>query len=244
MARQRIDRAMILAAGFGTRMAPLTDTTPKPLVKLAGQALIDWTMDRLGQAGVKNFVINTHYLAEQMQDHFKDRADVTLRYEPVIQETGGGVRDALPVLGDNPFFVTSSDVVWFDGISPAANRMLAAWDGRRMDALLLLVPVVNTYGYDGPGDYYLTPEGELSHRAQRVAAPYVFAGLQILKPSLFADVQRDGPFPLRDIYLKTEAAGRLAAIVHDGEWFHVGTAATLSEVEEVITEGYTRANTR
>lgn len=238
-----IETAMILGAGFGTRMAPLTDTMPKPLVPLCGKPLIDWPIDRLAAAGVKKFVINTHYLPDQMVTHFEGRAEVTLNFEPEIQETGGGVRDALDKIGSEPFFVTSSDAIWFDGIKPAVQRMLDAWDPDRMDALLLLVPVTGSYGYDGPGDYYLDADQRAQHRGDRLVAPYLFGGLQILKPFLF-DGAPKGPFPLRLIYNKVQEAERLYGVTHDGEWYHVGTPESLREVEEVIAEGYTKANTR
>ncbi len=238
-----IETAMILGAGFGTRMAPLTDAMPKPLVPLCGKPLIDWPIDRLAAAGVTRFVINTHYLPDQMVAHFKHRDDVILNFEPEIQETGGGVRDALAQIGPDPFFVTSSDAIWFDGIEPAVQRMLDAWDPKKMDALLLLVSVPGSYGYDGPGDYYLGPDQRAEHRGDRMVAPYLFGGLQILKPFLFDDAP-DGPFPLRTIYNKVQETERLFGITHDGEWYHVGTPESLKEVEEVIAEGYTKANTR
>ncbi|WP_425406868.1 nucleotidyltransferase family protein [Hwanghaeella sp.] len=239
----KIETAMILGAGFGTRMAPLTDTKPKPLVPLCGKPLIDWPIDRLAAAGVTRFVVNTHYLPEQMAAHFKGRDDVALTHESEIQETGGGVRDALDKIGAKPFFVTSSDAIWFDGIKPAVQRMLDAWDPEKMDALLLLVPVTDSYGYDGPGDYYLEPDARAVHRGDRLVAPYLFGGLQILKPALFADAP-EGPFPLRIIYNKVQETGRLYAVTHDGEWYHVGTPESLKEVEEVIAAGYSKANTR
>lgn len=239
----RIETAMILAAGFGTRMAPLTDTMPKPLVPFCGKPLIDWPIDRLAAAGVSRFIINTHYLPDQIEEHFKTRKDIVLNYEPEIQETGGGVRDALDKIGDAPFFVTSSDAIWFDGIKPAVTRMLAAWDPDKMDALLLLVPVTDSYGYEGSGDYYLEPDERAEHRGDRLVAPYLFGGLQILKPGLFADAP-NGPFPLRQIYNKVQKTGRLYGITHDGEWYHIGTPESLKQVEEVIAEGYTKANTR
>ena len=238
-----IETAMILGAGFGTRMAPLTDRKPKPLVPLCGKPLIDWPIDRLAAAGVKRFVVNTHYLPEQMVEHFKNRPEVTLNFEPEIQETGGGVRDALAAIGDAPFFVTSSDAIWFDGTKPAVQRMLDAWDPDRMDALLLLVPVTDSYGYDGPGDYYLEPDARAEHRGDRLVAPFLFGGLQILKPHLFEGAP-DGPFPLRLIYNKVQETGRLYGVTHDGEWYHVGTPESLTEVEEAIADGYTKANTR
>ncbi len=242
-APREIETAMILAAGFGKRMAPLTDTVPKPLVTLCGKPLIDWSMGSFEAGGVKRYVVNTHHLSDQVERHFAGRSDVTLCYEEEIQETGGGVRDALPHLGDAPFFVTSSDAIWCDGVKPVVRRMRDAWDPEEMDVLLLLVQSTQAYGYDGPGDYYLDGTGAASYRGDRQTAPFVFGGLQILKPGLFEDAP-DGPFRLPEIYHKAEAAGRLSAIAHDGEWFHIGTPEARTELEEMIAAGHGEANTR
>ncbi len=242
-AATKIDSAMVLAAGFGRRMAPITDTTPKPLVRLAGRPLIDWALDRLAAGGVTRFVVNTHYLSDQLESHFKDRPEIALSHEEMILESGGGVRAALGRLGPNPFFVANADAVWLDGVSSAVDRMRRAWDPARMDILLLLTPSVGAYGYDGPGDYRYDADGTPHHRGEDVAAPFAFAGLQIIKPSCFDDAPQ-GSFSLRRLYDQAEAKGRLSAITHDGEWYHVGTEDALREIETVIAEGYTRANTR
>jgi len=240
---QAIDTAMVLAAGFGKRMAPLTDTVPKPLLTLCGKPLIDYSMGNLKAGGVTRFVVNTHYLPNLVEGHFAGRDDITLLYEKQIQETGGGVRDALPHLGSAPFFVTSSDAIWFNGVEPVVDRMLDAWNADDMDVLLLLVQSADAHGYDGPGDYYLDETGAAAYRGDRQVAPFVFGGLQILKPGLFEDVPK-GPFRLLEIYHRAEAAGRLGAITHDGEWYHIGTPEARLEAEEMIAAGYSEANTR
>ena len=240
---QHIDTAMVLAAGFGKRMAPLTDTVPKPLLTLCGKPLIDFSMENLKAGGVTRFVVNTHYLPDQIERYFAGRRDVTLCFEEEIQETGGGVRDALPHLGSAPFFVTSSDALWFNGVKPVVQRMREAWDAEEMDVLLLLVQATEAHGYDGTGDYYLDETGAAAHRGERQVAPFVFGGLQILKPALFDDVP-EGSFRLLEIYRRAEEAGRLKAITHDGEWFHIGTPESRTELEEMIAAGYSEANTR
>jgi MurNAc alpha-1-phosphate uridylyltransferase len=239
-----IDTAMVLAAGFGKRMRPLTETVPKPLIPLCGTPLIDWTMARLRAAGVGHFVVNSHYLADRIEAHFAGAPDVTLSYEPEILDTGGGVRNALPLLGEGPFFAANADTVWLDGPVPAARRMAAAFDPARMDALLLLHPVATAGGdYAGPGDYALDPLGRAERRREHSVAPHLFAGLSVLTPALF-DGAPAGAFSLNRVFDAAERAGRLHALVHDGEWYHVGTPAALEETESVIERGHTQANTR
>lgn len=239
-----IRTAMVLAAGFGKRMRPLTETLPKPLIPLCGTPLIDWTMARLRAAGVGRFVVNSHYLADRIAAHFDGAGDVTLSHESEILETGGGVRNALRLLGDQPFFVANADTVWLDGPIPAAARMAASYDPGRMDALLLLHPVATAGGdYAGPGDYALDSLGRAERRRENVVAPFLFAGLSILTPSLFEGMP-DGAFSLNRVFDAAEAAGRLFALVHDGEWYHVGTPSALEETEAVIDRGHTAANTR
>lgn len=245
MSKERsLDTAMVLAAGFGTRMRPLTDSTPKPLVPLCGKPLIDWTFDRLRAGQVRRFVVNSHYLPDQIENHFQTKTDVTLSHEAEILETGGGVKKALPLLGASPFFVANADIVWLDGIQPAVNRMRDAFDPDRMDVLLLLHPVATAGGdYAGPGDFHLDPSGIATRRAEQELAPFLFAGLSVLTPDLF-DGTPDGPFSLNQIFNKASEAGRLFGIVHDGEWYHVGTPSALAETETVIEHGFTAANTR
>lgn len=230
-----IRAGMVLSAGFGTRMAPLTDTTPKPLVRFAGKALVDWGLERFQDAGFEHLVINTHYHADQIQAYFADRPEVTLTYEPVLQDSGGGVRDALPFLGEDAFFAANADCVWLDGVTPTIERFRQAWSPQDMDILLLLIPVHEAQGYDGLGDYFYTDGQTIEHRGERSSAPFAYAGVQILKPSLFDDAPK-GPFSLRDLYHKVEAQGRLAGITHDGPWYHIGTVKALSQLEPLFIE--------
>ena len=238
-----IDTAMILSAGLGTRMAPLTDAMPKPLIPVLGKPLIDWAVDRLQAAGIRRYVVNTHYLPDQIRDHFAGRADITLSHEEVLQESGGGVRDALPHLPESAFIVCNADAIWLDGVTETVARLRRAWDPARMDALLLMVNGAAAHGYDGPGDYYLEEDGTAAHRRDRPTAPFVFGGLQILSPALF-DGAPDGPFRLTELYDRAEAEGRLFGIAHEGEWYHVGTPDALVSVEEIISHGFNEANTR
>lgn len=228
-------RAMVLAAGLGERMRPLTDKLPKPLIKVRGRAMIDTILDRLAAAGVEEAVINLHHLGGMIEDHLKDRAVPRIRYtrEAERLETGGGVRNALPLLGEGAFFVVNGDVSWLDGYTPALHRLTEAWDEARMDALLLVHSTAHAVGYEGRGDFILRADGRLRRRQEREVAPFVFAGVQILHPRLFAGAP-DGPFSLNRLYDRAEKAERLWGLRHDGEWFHIGTPEQLAEVEEAL----------
>jgi len=228
----RIDHAMILAAGLGRRMRPLTERLPKPLVPVAGRTLIDWTLDRFVDAGLGSVVVNLHHHADQVAAHLARRGAprIVLSREETLLETGGGVRHALLHLGDGPFYVANADVIWLDGHAPALRRMAAAWDGERMDVLLLMQSSVTAHGYDGIGDYFLEPGGRLRRRKDTEIAPFIHAGVQILHRGLFADAP-EGAFSLNRIYDRAEEEGRLYGIRHDGEWYHVGTAEGLAEAE-------------
>lgn len=242
-----ISRAMVLAAGFGKRLRPLTDTTPKPLVRLRGHSLLDRILDRLEAAGVEEVVVNLHHLAEKIEAHLAKRPGprvVYSREEEEILETGGGVAKALPLLGEGPFYVCNGDVCWLDGRVPALRRLAAAWDDSRMDALLLLEPMVDAVGYDGrDGDYFMDPGGRLERRGESQVAPFLFSGIQVLHPRLFKGAP-EGGFSLNWLYDKAEAAGRLWGLRHDGEWFHVGTAEALQEVEDALHHLAAPAGTR
>jgi N-acetyl-alpha-D-muramate 1-phosphate uridylyltransferase len=228
-----ITKAMILAAGRGTRMRPLTDLRPKPLVELAGRPLIDHVLERVFEAGVSQVVVNTHYLGAQLEHHLRGRTGLTLSPESALQETGGGVRDALRHFGQDAFLVVNSDAVWLDGEEPALTRIMAQWSDSKMDALLLLYPVKDVHAYHGAGDYDVGPDG----RAQRCRAgeqtPFLFTGMQVLHPRLFSHVP-DKPFSLNVLYDAAENAGRLYATVHDGKWFHVGTPDELRYAEREL----------
>lgn len=227
-----IDSAMILAAGFGTRMKPITDHTPKPLVPLGGRPLIDHALDRLVAAGVKRVVVNTHYKADMIAAHLQERHDIAieLSYETALLDTGGGVKKALPLLGE-AFYVVNADVFWLNAKVPALARLRRAWDDTRLDALLLVQRTVAAIGYDGMGDFTVDPIGRLRRRGEREVAPHLFAGVEILSRRIF-DGSPDGAFSLNLLWNRAIEAGRIEALIHDGEWFHVGTPQGLAATEE------------
>jgi len=224
---------MILAAGRGERMRPLTDATPKPLIPIAGRSMLDRALARLGEHGVSDVVVNVHYLGEQIAQHLDGRARL-IREERLL-ETGGSVKNALPLLGDGPFFVLNGDGLWQDGRIPMLARMEAAWDPARMDALLLLHPLHKTIGREARdrGDYFLEPDGRARHRGTADHAPYFFASVSICDQRLF-EASPDGPFSLLKLWNRAEAAGRLYGLVHDGQWFHVGTPQALADAERAL----------
>ncbi len=227
-----IDSAMILAAGFGTRMRPITDHTPKPLIPLAGRPLIDHVLDRLVAAKIQRVVVNTHYKAEMMAAHLRNRHDIAieLSHEPELLDTGGGVKQALPLLGEE-FFVLNSDVFWLNAKVPTLTRLARAWDANRLDALLLVQRTVTAVGYEGLGDFVVDPLGRVRRRAEHEVAPHLYAGIEILSQRFFEGAPT-GAFSLNPLWNKAIEAGRLEAVIHDGEWFHVGTPQGLAASEE------------
>jgi MurNAc alpha-1-phosphate uridylyltransferase len=231
-----IETAMILAAGFGTRMRPITDHTPKPLVPLAGRALIDYGIDRLIAVGVKRVVVNTHYKAPMMAAHLTGRQDVeiVLSHEETLLDTGGGVKKALQYLGD-AFYVINADVFWLNGRTPALIRLARTWDAEKLDALLLVQRTTSAIGYEGVGDFMVDPLGQVRRRNEREVVPHLFAGIEILSRRFF-DQSPDGAFSLNPLWNKAIDAGRLAALIHDGEWFHVGTPQGLAASEDRLSE--------
>ncbi len=238
MSRVKIACAMVLAAGLGKRMRPLTDDLPKPLVVLAGRTLLDRALDRLAAAGVGQIVVNSHYRADMIAAHLAGRADITLSPEEVLLETGGGVQAALPHLGTGPFFVVNSDAVWRDGPTPALERLAGHWNDETMDALLLMVPTPAIAGgtVNDKGDYHLEPDGRARRRGEGDIAPFLFGGIQVLHPRLFEGAP-DGPFSLNVLYDRAEAAGRLHGMRHDGDWYHVGTPGDLAVAEAELGGG-------
>jgi MurNAc alpha-1-phosphate uridylyltransferase len=233
-----INTAMVLAAGFGTRMRPLTDRVPKPLIELAGRALIDHALDRLAEAGIKRAVVNVHHLADQIEAHLRGRTApriIISDERQCILETGGGVRKALPHIGREAFVVHNSDSVWSEGAHSNLQMLLAAWDQERMKALLLLARRDASIGYDGPGDFHRDAAGHLKRRIKGQDAPYVFSGVSILSPSLFEGVH-DQAFSLNVIFDRASAADSLFGAVLDGTWMHVGTPQALLEAESHLHE--------
>lgn len=231
--------AMVLAAGYGLRLRPITATTPKPLVKVAGRTMLDRALDALSVAGVAEAVVNVHHLSAQIESHLAARAQhgrrpaTTISYEPELLDTGGGIVNALPRLGPAPFLAVNADIVWEDGSVPALRRLAEAFDPARMDALLLTVARNRAVGFDGPGDFFMEESGNLVRRGERATAPYVYAGLQMLIPALFAGAPA-GPFSLNRLYDRAAKRGRLFGIVHDGAWYHVGTPEALRDADRLL----------
>lgn len=226
-------RAMVLAAGLGVRMRPLTDHMPKPLVQVAGKALLDHVLDRLADAGVSQAVINVHYLPDQIIDHVasRQRPRVIVSDERAeVLGTGGGVVKALPLLGEVPFFHLNADTIWIDGVQPNLARLVASFDPARMDALLLMAPTAHSIGYGGSGDYAMLPDGALRRRKEHQVVPFVYAGVAILSPALFADAPA-GEFPLTLLFDRANAQERLFGLRLDGTWMHVGTPDAVNAAE-------------
>lgn len=227
---------MVLAAGFGTRMRPLTDHMPKPLVQVSGRPLLDHVLDKLGEAGVQRAVVNVHYLPDQIIAHVATRQKpaVTISDErDVILGTGGAVVKALPLLGDAPFFHLNADTLWIDGVRPNLERLKNAFDPAKMDILLLLAPTAGSLGYHGKGDYAMATDGTLRRRKENEVVPFVYAGAAILSPALFRDAPQ-GEFALTKIFDRVNAENRLYGLRIDGTWMHVGTPDAVAQAEQAF----------
>ena len=230
-------QAIVLAAGMGLRMRPLTEHVPKPLVRLGRRPLIDWALDRLADAGVEGVVINLHHRPELLRGHLSVRERPRLRFSEEagrLLDTGGGVRQAMEVLRpDGPFYVVNADSFWLDGRSQALLRLAGAFDPARMDALLLLHLTPQATGYDGLGDFTMLPDGRVSRRPENGVAPFVFTGVQVLHPAAF-DERPGEVFSLNRIYDRAAEAERLFGVRHDGLWMQINTAAGLAEAAEAL----------
>jgi len=226
---------MVLAAGLGTRLRPVTETIPKPLVEINGRTLLDHALDRLALAGVERVVINVHYKAAMVAVQLarRDHPRIEISDEAELLDTGGGVKHALSLL-DDTFFVVNGDVFWLDGKDHALLRLAGAFDPDHIDAILLLQRTVTAVGYEGSGDYFLDASGKPHRRGEREVAPYLFAGIQLLHRRLF-DGMPDRIFSLVRLFDRAEQAGRLHAIVHDGEWYHIGTPEGLAATRERLS---------
>jgi MurNAc alpha-1-phosphate uridylyltransferase len=229
------ETAMVLAAGLGERMRPITDSLPKPMIEIQGRSLIRRILDSLGAVGVKRAVVNLHHLGEQLEAHLADRKKpkILFSHEEQRLDTGGGLARARSLLGEAPIFVINGDVLWLDGRMPALKRLAAAWDPARMSALLLVHPTAFAVGYEGLGDFFLSPLGELRRRREREVAPFVYAGIQILDPALLDDPPSE-VFSANLVFDRAAHAKRLWGLRHDGEWFHVGTPGALREAEDAM----------
>ena len=238
--RQRVPKtAMVLAAGLGERMKPLTDTKPKPLVEVAGKALIDHALDRLAAAGVEMAVVNVHHFADALERHLKTRKRpkiVISDERNALLDTGGGIVKALQRLGPEAFLLMNSDSLWLDGPVPNLVRLGGAFDAARMDALLLLAPSAGAIGYRGRGDYGMDAQGRLQRRGEQERAPLVYAGAAVLSPRLFAGAPA-GPFSLTRLFDRAEADGRLHGLALEGAWMHVGSPEAIGAAEKAMRRG-------
>lgn len=231
-------KAMVLAAGLGLRMRPLTERMPKPLVPVAGRALLDHVLDKLGDADVSEAIVNVHYLPDQIIDHVAARAKprVTISDErDQVLGTGGGVVKALPLLGHAPFFHVNADTMWIDGVRSNLARLAEAFDPARMDILLLMAPTTSSIGYDGSGDYAMLADGALRKRREHQVVPFVYAGAAIMSPSLFASAPK-GEFSLTRMFDSANEQERLFGLRLDGVWMHVGTPDAVQAAEDAFLE--------
>ena len=235
-----IDTAMLMAAGLGKRMRPLTATRPKPLVKVAGKPLMDHALDRLEAGGIHKVVVNVHYLADTVEAHLAARKggpEIVISDERTkLLETGGGLIHAKGLLGDQPFFCANSDNLWIDGPQETLGVMQRLWDADKMDALLLLVPLARATCHSGPGDFHMDATGRLTRRKTAHVAPFVFTGVQILSPKLLVDPPAD-MFSTNVFWNRAIEAGRLFGVSHQGLWFDVGTPQAIPVAEQMIAHG-------
>lgn len=231
-------KAMVLAAGFGLRMRPLTESMPKPLVRVAGKALLDHVLDKLDDAGVAEAVVNVHYLPDQIIAHVGARKHprvIISDERDRVLGTGGGVVKALPLLGEEPFFHVNSDTLWIDGVRSNLDRLAEAFDPARTDILLLMAPTASSIGYSGRGDYAMLPDGSLRARRENQVVPFVYAGAAILSPAIFADAP-PGEFSLTRMFDRAMEQERLFGLRLDGVWMHVGTPDAVHAAEEAFLE--------
>ncbi|MBM3468097.1 MAG: nucleotidyltransferase family protein [Alphaproteobacteria bacterium] len=231
MSNNSIIQAMILAAGEGRRLRPLTDHTPKPLIKIGGKTMLDHALDKIDAYGVQRCVVNTHHLADQIQAHLQRRRkpEIYISHEPILLDTGGGIAQALPHFSGEPFFVLNADIWWRDAQHSCLQHLNEMWDSEKMDALLLLMPREKAMGYSGVGDYFLTASGKLKYRGKEEMRPYIFTGIRILHPRLL-EGEKIQPFSIVPFFHKAESNGRLYGLVFDGEWGDIGTLESLKAI--------------
>ncbi|QAY97298.1 mannose-1-phosphate guanylyltransferase [Methylovirgula ligni] len=227
---------MVFAAGRGIRMRPLTETIPKPLIKVGGKPMIDHLLDRFALAGVGTAVVNVHHLADQIEAHLAAHSApkiVISDERDLLLDQGGAIKKALPIFGDAPFFLCNTDAFWVEGAKPNLDRLAAAWNPDKMDVLLLVAATPTSSGVDWPGDFTMDGFGRLTKREERRVAPFVYTGIGIIKPELFARAP-EGPFRLLPYFLKAAETGRLHGLRLDGIWLHVGTPAAIDDAERLI----------
>ena len=230
------DKAMVFAAGLGMRMRPLTETIPKPLIKVDGKPMIDHLLDRFAAAGVGTAIVNVHHLADQIEAHLTTRSTpgiIISDERDLLLDQGGAIKKVLPLLGDAPFFLCNTDAFWVEGAKPNLERLAAAWNPDEMDVLLLVAATATSAGVDWPGDFTMDGFGRLTKREERRVAPFVYSGIGIIKPELFADAP-DGPLRLLPYFLRAAENGRLHGLRLDGIWLHVGTQPAIGDAERLI----------
>ncbi len=238
MSVKGLTRAMIMAAGLGTRMSPLTKDRPKPLVEVRGKALIDHAIDKLVAAGVTMIVVNLHYKAEMLKTHLAKRRDVEIRLSEEsdgLLGTGGGILKALSNFDGEPFFVLNSDSVWVEGLGRALDRMKERWNPEAMDALLLMASMVTAMGYEGTGDFNMDADGRLTRVAEQRLSPFAYPGVQIVHPRIFASV-KGGAFSMNRLWDEAIERGKLFGIRLDGVWIHVGTPEAVAEANAYLAD--------
>lgn len=224
----QIKQAMILAAGHGTRLRPLTLETPKPLLCIAGRPILSYILETLSGAGIEKIVVNTHHLASQIENYLKAYPSVIISHEDTLLETGGGIVKAMPYFESHPFFVINGDTYWSGSLERALHRLRQSWDQENMDALLLLVP--QPRDKQGSGDYFLTSSGLLRYRDEHEQAPYMYSGLSILHPGLLASA-KPGVFSLVPYFHKAQSHDKLYGLVHEGFWEDIGTLDSFQHLQ-------------
>lgn len=232
-------KAMVFAAGLGTRMRPLSDVTPKPLIKVAGKPLLDHMLDRFAVAGVETAIVNVHHLARQIIAHLADRKvpEIVISDESeTLLDQGGGIAKALPLLGREAFFIANTDAFWIEGPADNLRRLAAAWNPDQMDIMLLVAAVTASVGAEASGDFKMAPDGRLVRRGEHEIAPFVYTGVGIIKPALF-ETEKRAIFPLAPYFFEAAKKGRLFGQRLDGLWLHVGTPQAIEEAERKIAHG-------
>ena len=227
---------MVFAAGLGVRMRPITNTIPKPLVTVGGRTLIDHCLDRLAEVGVETAIVNVHWLADQIEAHLEARTapKIVISDERAkLLDQGGAIKKALPLIGDQPFFICNTDALWIEGPRSELDRLIKFFDPARMDALLLVAQAAGAVGVDWPGDFTMDPFNRLTKRDPRHVAPFVYAGVGVIKPQLFEGVAEDA-FKLAPFFFRAAERGRLYGTRLDGAWLHVGRPESVAEAERAI----------
>ncbi len=235
------EKALVFAAGLGTRMRPITLSVPKPLVRVGGRTMLDHMLDRLDEAGVEEAIVNVHWLADQVEDHLRDRTAPRIKISDERDELldqGGGIVKVLDEFGGKPFFICNTDALWINETEPQVARLARAWDGAKMDVLLLLAEIKTSIGVDRRGDFCRDAQGRLRRPAPNEAAPYVYSGVGIIKSSLFADCPLE-PFRLAPFFFAAAEQGRLFGQTLEGRWLHVGEPEMIEQAEKIYASAAT-----